>query len=224
MSILVVEDNLELTKLLRKLLSSEGFACDVVHSAEDAILLLPVRRYTAVLLDLGLPEADGYSVLRALRARGLSTPVLMLTARGAVRERVAGLQAGADDYLVKPFAPEELIARLRALLRRPGTMAARVLRLARLSLDRDTREVSVDGVPQVLARRELQLLEILMERDGRVVPRQQVEDALFDLTSELGSNAIEVYVHRLRRRLQQMMAGIEVITVRGVGYMLGKST
>lgn len=221
--ILVVEDNGELIKLLRKLFTGAGFNCDVAGSAEDALQMLALRSYAAVVLDLGLPGQDGHAVVRSLRERGASTPVLMLTARGAVRDRVAGLQAGADDYLVKPFAPEELVARLRALLRRPGMMAPRMLRLGRLTLDRDTRETTVDGNPHILAGRELQLLELLLEREGRVVAKTQVEQALFELGSELGSNAIEVYVHRLRRRLQQMSAGVEVVTVRGVGYMLACS-
>lgn len=220
MLILIVEDNAELVVLLKKLLATAGFTADAAESAEDAALLFAPGRYAAILLDVRLPGADGFSFVRTMRERGDSTPVLMLTARGGVRDRVAGLTAGADDYLEKPFAPEELIARIQALLRRPGAMAPRKLQMGRLTLNRETREIAVEGVPHVLSGRELQLLEFLLGREGRVVSKQQLEESLFGLTSEFGSNAVEVYVHRLRRRLEQIGAGIQVITVRGVGYML----
>ncbi|MBV8472015.1 MAG: response regulator transcription factor [Hyphomicrobiales bacterium] len=223
MRLLVVEDNSDLADLLTQGLQASGFSVDVVAEGEPARLAMAVRRYAAVVLDLGLPDEDGLEVLSSLRRRGDSTPILVLTARGGLDDRVAGLRAGADDYLLKPFALEELTARLEALLRRPGEMLGRTLSVGELSFDLPGRQAFVRGRPLTLSARELDTLEILMRRSGRVVLKQHLEDHLFGLRAEIGSNAVEVQVHRLRRRLEPLQAGVQIHTVRGVGYMLSEA-
>jgi DNA-binding response OmpR family regulator len=222
MRLLVVEDNRELGGLLRRGLEAADFAVDWVQTAEEASEAVSSARYAAVVLDIGLPDREGLSVLRAMRNRRDSTPVLVLTARGGLQDRVAGLESGADDYLAKPFALEELVARLRALLRRPGEMLGRSLQLGRVSFDADGRQVFVNGRPELLSAQELALLEVLMRRAGRVVPKKYIEDQLFGVMSEVGRNAVEVAVYRLRKRLVELGAGLEVHTVRGVGYILAE--
>ena len=220
MRVLVVEDNTELAALLLRGLGTEGIDADRAGTAEAAEEALRGSRYAAVILDLGLPDRDGSAVLRDMRARRDSTPVLVLTARGGLRERIAGLQNGADDYLVKPFAFEELVARLRALLRRPGEMLGRVLETANLALDTEGRQAFVDGRAEMMSAQELTLVEILMRRTGKVVPKSYIESQLFGMTSEVGRSAVEVSVYRLRKRLDTMGAKVEIHTVRGLGYLL----
>lgn len=220
MRLLVVEDNAELGALLTKGLEAEGFAVDHAETAEEASDAMRDMRYAAVVLDLGLPDRDGSSILREVRGRRDSTPILVLTARGGVHDRIAGLQSGADDYLVKPFAFEELVARLRALLRRPGEMLGRVLQTANLALDTDGRQAFVDGRAELMSAQELTLLEILLRRAGKVVPKSYIEDQLFGMTSEVGKSAVEVSIYRLRKRLEAMGAKVEIHTVRGLGYLL----
>lgn len=221
MRLLVVEDNADLVPMLGRLLEGAGFAMDHAATVADAQLTLLTGDYAAVVLDLGLPDGSGLSVIGQMRDRGDVTPVIALTARGAVADRVAGLAAGADDYLVKPFAPEELLARLQALLRRTGTIVDRVIGCGNVRFDPATRDVEIADVPAVLSARELELLDVLIRRHGRVVPKQTVEAQLFGIDDDLGSNAVEVYVHRLRRRLAGAGASAEIVTVRGIGYMLG---
>jgi DNA-binding response OmpR family regulator len=220
MRILLVEDNDELSGLVVKSLEAAGFGVDHVAGAKDALNVLGSTHYAAVMLDLGLPDEDGLSVLRTLRARHHTVPVLILTARDGVNDRVAGLRAGADDYLVKPFAFEELVARLEALLRRPGQLIGRSLELGNLVLDTAGRQLYINGEPQMLSARELALLEILMRRSGRVVAKRAVEDQIYGLSAGIGSNAIEVYVHRLRKSLQDLGATAAIHTIRGVGYLI----
>ena len=224
MRLLVVEDNEDVAGLLGQALAMAGFAFDRVGGGEDARVMLAAARYAAVVLDLGLPDGDGLEVLRWMRLRQDATPVLVLTARGGVNDRVAGLQAGTDDYLVKPFAVEELVARLQALLRRPGALLGRRLQVGNLAFDTETREAFVDDQPQRLSARELEVLELLMRRSGRVVPKKHVEDQLFGVAGDIGSNAVEVYVHRLRKRLERKGATADIHTVRGVGYILAVVT
>ncbi len=176
--------------------------------------------YSAVVLDLGLPDDDGLNVLREMRRRGIATPVLILTARSGLKDRVKGLQTGADDYLGKPFALEELVARLRALLRRPGNLLGLALNVGNVTLDTEARQILVAGKPQFFAAREIVILELLMRRSGRVVPRKLVEDHLFGIANDIGSNAIEVYIHRIRKQLAEAGADAQIHTVRGVGYMI----
>jgi DNA-binding response OmpR family regulator len=220
MRLLLVEDNEELSGLLIKTLAAAGFGADTVTTAADALSVLGSTHYAAAILDLGLPDEDGLTVLRALRTRQNTLPVLILTARDGVNDRVAGLRAGADDYLVKPFAIEELVARLEALLRRPGQLLGRSLKLGNLVFDTAARQLFIGGEPQMLSARELALLEILMRRSGRVVSKRTVEDQIFGLANDVGSNAIEVYVHRLRKSLLDYGASAAIHTIRGVGYLI----
>ncbi len=220
MRLLLVEDNADLAGLLVTGLEKCGFAVDVTGTAAGAQESLQSNRYAAAILDLGLPDADGLDSLRALRRRGDRTPVLILTARGSVRDRVDGLNAGADDYVIKPFATEELVARLQALLRRPGELLGNRLEVGDLALDVLARQVFVGGQPKMFSAREIELLELLMRRAGRVVPKGYVEDHLFGMDQPVGSNAVEVAIHRLRKHLQDLGAAANVHTVRGVGYLI----
>jgi DNA-binding response OmpR family regulator len=224
MRLLIVEDNAELAQLLAKGLRAAGYDNDVLHTAGDASAALTTTRYAAVILDLGLPDGDGLSVLREIRHRNDPIPVLVLTARGGVDDRVGGLRSGADDYLVKPFAFEELVARLEALLRRPGQLLGSSLNVANLVLDTESRQAFIDDKPQALSARETAVLELLMRRKGRVVSKRLVEDHLFGLDGEVASNAVEVYVHRLRKQLADRGAKIQIHTMRGVGYLITEDT
>jgi DNA-binding response OmpR family regulator len=220
MRLLIVEDNKELARLLADGLRAAQFEADLVTTAADTRLVLMTTRYAAVVLDLGLPDENGLTLLRELRDRKDPTPVLILTARDGLHDRVGGLRAGADDYLVKPFAFEELVARLEALLRRPGQLLGNSLRLGNLTFDTEGRQTFVDDVPQVLSARELAVLELLLRRSGRVVPKSLVEDQIFGRSGNVASNAIEVYVHRLRKRLTECGAHVQIHTIKGVGYLI----
>lgn len=224
MRLLIVEDNVELVRMLRQRLDQAGFPVDHAGTAEDALLMLAVGQYGAVVLDVGLPDGDGRAVARTMRARGDATPVIMLTAYGSVTDRVEGLAAGSDDYLVKPFAPEELVARVQALLRRSGMAVDRVIACGNVVFDPTTRDVMVAGATTILSARELDLLAALIQRRERVIGKTQLEAQLFGMGDDLGSNAVEVYVHRLRRRLIEAGASAQIVTVRGVGYMLMEGT
>ncbi len=220
MRILIVEDNERLAAFIAAGLTTGGFGVDVSHSIEETEAALRVLRYDALVLDLGLPDGDGLGFLRALRGTGDATPVLILTARDDLRDRVAGLDTGADDYLVKPFALEELGARLRALLRRPGAILGRALEYGNLVLDTAERTASIGGRPIALSRREFEVLEHLMRRAGNVVSKRLLEDSLYGLGDDSSPNAVEVLVSRLRRRLQTLQSGVAIHTMRGVGYLL----
>jgi DNA-binding response OmpR family regulator len=220
MRLLVVEDNRELRELLVERLKAAGFSVDIVGNVDDAQNLLWGSKYAAIVLDLGLPDGDGLSILRALRARKDTTPVLILTARAGVHERVAGLDSGADDYVAKPFAFEELLARLRAVLRRPHELQGAAIYVGNVVFDIKAKQLYVDGKPRVLPAREGAVLEILMSRSGRVVLKQSVESQLYGISEEIGSNALEVCVHRLRKQLAEFGANLDIHTIRGVGYLI----
>ncbi|HEU5293638.1 MAG TPA: response regulator transcription factor [Burkholderiaceae bacterium] len=217
MRCLLVEDDEMIGESLRAALRRHGMAIDWVRDGRAADAVLTSERFDAVLLDLGLPHKGGLDVLKSLRARGDATPVIVLTARDALPDKVAGLDAGADDYLVKPFELDELLARLRAVGRRASGRAEPVLQVADLKLDPATREVSRDGKPIVLSAREFALLQALMERPGAILSRAQLEDRLYGWGEELESNAISVYVHQLRKKI----GDDRLHTVRGVGYYVG---
>jgi DNA-binding response OmpR family regulator len=222
MRLLIVEDNEELAELLAKGLRTAGYEADILSSIEEARSVLETTFYAALILDLGLPDGDGLELLRELRHRNNPIPVLVLTARGGLHDRVHGLRSGADDYLVKPFALEELIARLEAQLRRPGQLLGSSLRVANLEFNTQSRQASIDERPQVLSARETAVLELLMRSKGRVVSKKQVEDHIYGHSGDVGSNAIEVYVHRLRKQLSDRGAKVQVHTIRGVGYLIAE--
>jgi len=219
---LIVEDNEELAELIAKGLKTAGYEADVLSSLEEARAVLSTTFYAAMILDLGLPDGDGLELLREIRQRDNPIPVLVLTARGGLTDRVHGLRSGADDYLVKPFALEELIARLEAQLRRPGHLLGSSLRIANLEFDTINRQASIDDQPQVLSARETAVLELLMRSKGRVVSKKQVEDHIFGHSGDVASNAVEVYVHRLRKQLSERGAKVQVHTIRGVGYLIAE--
>ena len=223
MRLLLVEDDPDLAAAVAANLRRSGFSVDVAAGAEEAEDALAAQDYAVVLLDLGLPDGDGLELLARMRRRTISVPVLILTARDRVADRVAGLEAGADDYLVKPFAHEELVARIRALLRRPRDDLGRECRVGALRYLPGSGDFFVGDEPLVLPRREKMLLEALVRRAGRVVVRATLEDALWDFAEEIESNTLESHVSRLRRRLERAGAGVRIHTVRGVGYMLRAS-
>jgi two-component system response regulator QseB len=216
MRLLLVEDDAMLGESVRRALRNEGHAVDWVQDGQAAELALAGEAYDALLLDLGLPRKGGLDVLRGLRRRGDRTPVLVLTAQDAVRERVAGLDAGADDYLVKPFDVHELAARLRALQRRSAGRAEPVIEHGPIVLNPATHEVLLDGAPVALTAREFSLLHALLEHPGRPVSRARLEERLYGWEEQVESNAVEVHVHSLRRKLG---AGW-IKTLRGVGYVV----
>jgi len=217
MRLLLVEDDPIIGDGVRRGLRQDRFALDWVRDCAEAELALDGTDYDLVLLDLGLPDRPGLEWLQALRRRGDPVPVVILTAVDAVPERIAGLDAGADDYLVKPFDLDELAARIRAVLRRRGGRAEPLLTHGTLQLNPATHETTWQGRPITLSGREFRLLEALLERPGAVLSRAQLEERLYGWGEEIESNAVEVYVHKLRKKL-----GPDIIrTVRGVGYLLG---
>jgi DNA-binding response OmpR family regulator len=220
MRVLLVEDEVELAELVAANLRRSGFAVDHVGLAEEARAALELGRYEIVLLDLRLPDGDGFDLIRWLRMRRDSTPIIVLTARDRLGDRVEGLNLGADDYLVKPFAHQELLARVQAVLRRPRVAREVELALANLKLAIETGEVSVDGTQLDVPRRELAILRMLMRRAGRVVNREVLENGLYDDSREIESNALEVAISRLRKRLAGAGAMVEIQGLRGSGYRL----
>jgi DNA-binding response OmpR family regulator len=217
---LIIEDEARIAEILHSALARAGFAVDMVGLYGDAQAALAANPYDAVILDLGLPDGDGLGLLKEMRGSGNTVPVLVLTARDAVESRVAGLDGGADDYLIKPFAVAEVIARIKALLRRPEGALGATLRSGNIAFDTIGRDLRVGDSVLVLPRRECAILEHLMRRAGRVVPKAVLEEKLYGIDDELGSNAIPVHVHHLRRKLMDSGATVEIHTVRGVGYLL----
>jgi DNA-binding response OmpR family regulator len=221
--LLVIEDEDRLSNILKAKLGDVGFTVDIAGSAADASAALEFINYDAAVLDLGLPDGDGLVVLTAARRTRKALPILILTARDAVEDRVAGLNAGADDYLTKPFAMTELIARIKALLRRPGGVLGITLEAGNLRLDTVGRELMVAGRPVHLSRRELAILEQMLRRFGRTVPKAVLEEKLYGIDEEPDSNTIPVHVHHLRRQLQTAGASLAIHTIRGVGYILAET-
>ena len=215
MRVLLVEDDSMIGESVKKGLRQDGFAVDWVEDGEAAEAALASHTYDLMVLDLGLPRKSGLDVLRSLRSGGHDLPVLIATARDEVPSRVEGLDAGADDYLIKPFDLDELAARIRAILRRREGRAEPLLRHRGVSLNPATREVMRDGVPVTVTARELALLHAFMDRPGAVLSKSQIEEKLYGWGGEVESNTVEVYIHALRKKL-----GAEFIqNVRGVGYL-----
>jgi DNA-binding response OmpR family regulator len=221
--LLIIEDQDRLSGILKAKLGDIGFTVDIAASAADASAALELINYDAAILDLGLPDGDGLAVLAAARRAGNALPILILTARDAVADRVAGLNAGADDYLTKPFAMAELIARIKALLRRPGGVLGMTLEAGNVRLDTVGRELTVGATPVRLSRRELAVLEQMMRRLGRIVPKAVLEEKLYGIDEEPDSNPIPVHVHHLRRQLEAAGASLIIHTIRGVGYILAET-
>ena len=220
MRVLIVEDEAKLAGIVQRGLRAAGHAADVAGRGEDAVWMAAATAYSAILLDVMLPGIDGVETCRRLRSEGIRTPVLMLTARDAVADRVAGLDGGADDYLVKPFAFEELLARLRALVRRPAELRPALMEAGGLTLDPAARSVRRGDAAIALTPREFALLEALMERAGEAVSRFEVLERLWDEAYEHRSNVIDVYVGYLRDKVDRPFGTTTIETVRGVGYRL----
>ena len=218
MRLLLAEDDAMIGESVRRGLRQDGFAVDWVRDGRDAEIALAEGVHDLVLLDLGLPRKEGLDVLRGMRRRGDARPVLIVTARDAVADRVAGLDAGADDYVLKPFELTELAARIRALLRRHSGRSAPIVAIGDIALDPATHEVRVRGVPVALSGREFALLEALLARPGAVLSRGQLEEKLYGWNEEIGSNAVEVHLHSLRRKLPPDT----IRNVRGVGWTIAR--
>jgi two-component system OmpR family response regulator len=221
MRLLVVEDDAALGRGLEQFLRERGFSVDRVADGQQAVEALLAHEYDIALLDLGLPRLDGFEVLKTIRGRGKSLPVLILTARDALDDRVAGLNLGADDYLAKPFELAELEARIRALLRRSKGRASANIEVGRLTLDSVAREVRCDNEVIRLSAREYAVLELLMSRAGRVVSKSQIVNSLSEWDAEFSEASVEVYVHRVRKKLEK--TEIEIKTLRGFGYLLERT-
>ncbi len=220
MRVLVVEDEKKTASFIRKALQAEGFAVDVCHTGDEALTAPSATPYDAIVLDIMLPGRDGLSVLRQWRSRHNATPVLLLSARGAVNERVEGLDAGADDYLPKPFALVELAARVRALTRRGGESKMTLLRVADLTLDTVTHRAQRAGVEVELTSREYRLLEFLMRSAGRLCGRMMILEKVWDYDFDPGTNLVDVYLKRLREKIDADFEPKLLHTVRGEGYVL----
>jgi two-component system OmpR family response regulator len=220
MRVLVVEDEPRMASVIRRSLAKEGLAADVAGRGEQGVLMAAATDYDAIVLDVMLPDSSGFDVCRTLRERGVWSPVLMLTARDAVADRVEGLDSGADDYLVKPFALAELHARLRSLARRGKPERPAVVEVGDLTLDPARREVHRGGRPIELSAKEFALLETLMRRPGQVFSRFDLIEHAWDFAYEPRSNVVEVYVRRLREKVDRPFGRSSIETVRGVGYRL----
>jgi two-component system OmpR family response regulator len=218
--VLVVEDDVKMAGLLRRGLGEEGLSADIARTGDDAIWMAAATEYDAIVLDVMLPQADGFAVCRRLRERGTWTPVLMLTARDSVDDRVAGLDAGADDYLAKPFSFAELLARLRALVRRAPVERPTVLEVGDLRADPGTRQAWRGDAEISLSSKEFALLETFMRRPGQVLSRFQLLEHCWDYAYENRSNIVDVYVRYLREKVDRPFGRASIETVRGAGYRL----
>ncbi len=223
MRILLVEDDPDLSRALQSGLERQGVVADTVDTLAAASAALREPVHQLMLLDRQLPDGDGLAFVAAARALRPGLAVIMLTAKGSVGDRVEGLDVGADDYLVKPVAIEELMARIRAVARRPTELVAPVLRLGRLSFDFESMQAQVDGQPLSLPRRQLLVLQALALRQGRTVTRSGLEEAVYGFDDDIQSNALDAHISKLRKALQQAGAGVEIHVIRGVGYLLAEA-
>ncbi len=220
MRILVVEDNVSIARAIATMLEGQRFAANIVNDGPAGLEHLLRQSYDAAIVDVGLPDMDGFSVARKARAEGVQTPILMLTARDAVEDRVHGLDCGADDYLVKPFVQEELIARLRAILRRGDRPLVNIISAGKLLVDVGARTAAYDGKAMELGGTEFRLLEFLVRNAGIALSRLQILERIWDYDFEGSSNIVDVYVSQLRRKLRKLGADRMIETVWGVGYRL----
>jgi two-component system OmpR family response regulator len=224
MRLLLAEDEMEMASVLILALRNHDLIVDHVATLASAQEAIRLTIYDALLLDRHLPDGDGLALVTWMRRSGKAVPAIMLTAQGDLGDRVEGLDAGADDYLAKPFAIEELMARLRAVLRRPGVIETQKLRLGVLQLDLLNREAVVHERRLELPRRELLVLEALMRRAGRTVERRTLQEEVYGMDDEIQSNALDAHVSRLRRKLDDVAAGVEIHTIRGIGYLMRRRT
>ncbi|WP_083595055.1 response regulator transcription factor [Aurantimonas sp. 22II-16-19i] len=224
MRILLVEDELQLAEALRAALERERFIVDHADRLASAREAAAQGSFDLVLLDRTLPDGEGLSLVPALRAGNPGLPIIVLSARGEVSDRVVGLDEGADDYLIKPFSVDEMLARIRAIRRRPAEMAGETIRAGSLIFDLSNEEVAVKGVRMELPRRELRVLASLIKRRGRTVLRESLEQAIFGFDDEVQSNTLDSHISRLRRKLTKAEAGIEIHAIRGVGYLLREAS
>lgn len=220
MRILVVEDQKDLNEIIVRKLTNEHYSVDACYSGDEALDFIRCAEYDGIILDIMLPGITGLGVLKQMRASGDRTPVLLLTALGTVEDKVAGLDAGADDYLVKPFDFEELLARVRAIVRRGGERASSVLTSGDLTLDSAARSVSRAGQEISLTAKEFDILEYLMQNEGKVLSRDKLANHIWNYDYDGGSNVIDVYVHHLRKKVDGAHEQKKLITVKGAGYML----
>ena len=220
MRLLIVEDNARLASLMAKLMTDNGHTIDVARSVDDARASIKLVDYDVVVLDLSLPDGDGRDVLNAIRRSKSNALVLVVTARGDIVSRVQALNAGADDYIVKPVDDDEFIARVRALGRRAGQMLEEVLKVGNVCLDTASLTLTVDGRLVGIPPRELSALSVLMARQGQVLRREKLEQAVYSFDDEVTVNAVEATISRLRRRLEAARAAIEIVAMRGIGYVL----
>ena len=223
MRLLLVEDNERLAELIRQGVEASGHSVDTVHRMSDALHALLAFEFELVILDLGLPDGDGMQLLRDIRNRNIATPCLVLTARDALHDRVDGLDSGADDYLTKPFAMAELIARLQALSRRPAKLLGNILEHGNVTLDLQQHTLRIAGKVVDATSRELAALDSLLRAPGLRCSRRSLEDKVYGMQAEITPNAIEVLMHRLRRRLEENAANVFIRTHRGYGYVIEKS-
>lgn len=223
MRILLVEDDLSLAQALQGALGRHGLIVDIVHTLANAGCALKLSVHDLLVLDRGLPDGDGVAFIATARRLSPALPIILLTARGEVAERVDGLNGGADDYIVKPVAVDELLARIRAIARRPTAVALPSATIGALTFDFTARDAIVDGQPLPLPRRQLLILETLVYRQGRTVQRESLHDAVYGLGDEIQSNALDAHVSKLRRALKEAEAGVEIAVIRGVGYLLKES-
>ena len=222
MRLLIVEDHDILAKAIKNAFERDGYVVDIVLTCEDGRAATQTVSYDGIILDRGLPDDDGLNLLKELRSRGDPTPVLLLTARNQLNDRIEGLDSGGDDYVAKPVEMEELIARVRALLRRPANPISLISKIGNLEYDTRNREVRVGGVVVDVSRRETDVLEQLLRRGGRVVPKDVLEEKIYGFDEEVSSNSIEVHISRLRKRLLDASAAVEIKTRRGIGYIIGE--
>ena len=220
MRLLLIEDHPQFSDYVKSCMEIEGFTVDACATIDDADAAASSVDYDAVILDLGLPDGDGMTLLKSWRSRKMTTPVLILSARDGVDDRVQGLNAGADDYVQKPVARKELVARIHALLRRPEWYLGEILSAGNVTLDSKAREVSIGDVSVLMPRREMTVLELLLRRWGRVIPKSVFEDKIYGFGEEVTSNCIEVHISRLRKRLAKANATVHIQTRRGVGYLI----
>jgi DNA-binding response OmpR family regulator len=223
MHLLLIEENAKLGALVTRGFSKAGFDCEQVGTIAKGVRALAARKYAALIVDRDLPDGDGRGLVARLRADGEAVPIFVLAGSGGIEDKIATLQAGADDYLVKPFEIEELVVRIQVLLRRPSEFVGKVLKKGNVSFETSARQVFVKGIPRTLSGRELALLELLLRRPEHVINKRSVEEHLFGRSAKDRSNAVEVYVCRLRKQLTECGASVQVRTIRNLGYVLTRS-